>query len=126
MPLVRIDHPATLSPEACQAAAESVYQAMVQTLNVPEKDRFVILQAHTAETLQIDSEYLGIPRGPGALVVQVTLNAGRSTEMKKAFYARTAALLQQTAGIRPEDVLISLVEVTKDNWSFGYGEAQYA
>jgi hypothetical protein len=29
-------------------------------------------------------------------------------------------------GIHPEDVLIKFVEVAKENWSFGHGEAQYA
>lgn len=86
----------------------------------------MVLQAHDPQSLQIDPEYLGVARGPGAVVIQITLNQGRSVDMKKAFYARTAELLQQTAGIRPEDVLISLVEVSKENWSFGNGEAQYA
>jgi 4-oxalocrotonate tautomerase len=58
--------------------------------------------------------------------VQITLNAGRTVEMKKAFYAKAAALIHEAAGVRPEDVLISLVEVTKENWSFGTGVAQYA
>lgn len=34
--------------------------------------------------------------------------------------------LQHRLGVRPEDVFITLVEVKKENWSFGNGIAQYA
>lgn len=57
---------------------------------------------------------------------QITLNAGRSVEQKRALYARIVALLAENPGIRPQDVLINLVEVPRENWSFGSGEAQYA
>ena len=56
----------------------------------------------------------------------MTLNIGRTLEVKRAFYARVAALLKDELDVRPEDVLINLVEVPKENWSFGNGEAQYA
>ena len=58
--------------------------------------------------------------------MQITLNAGRTVEMKKALYARIAELLATSPGVRREDVLVSLVEVAKENWSFGNGVAQYA
>lgn len=59
-------------------------------------------------------------------MIQITLNSGRTTEMKKAFYKRVADLLAAEIKIRAEDVLINLVEVSKENWSFGNGVAQYA
>jgi hypothetical protein len=34
-------------------------------------------------------------------------------------------LLAESPGVRPEDVMINLVEVLPENWSFGHGEAQY-
>ncbi len=46
--------------------------------------------------------------------------------MKKAFYAAVADGLHERVGLRREDVVIGLVEVKKENWSFGNGEAQYA
>lgn len=125
MPLVRIDVPRGRSADQHHALGEAVYQAMVQTLNVPANDRFVVIQEHGPSTLQIDPSYLGVARSPNAIVVQVTLNAGRTVELKRAFYARTVELLAEQ-GVRPEDVLISLIEVVKENWSFGMGQAQYA
>ena len=126
MPLVRI---AVLEgkPAAHRAAiGDAVHRAMVETLNVPAKDRFQVITEHRAGDLVYDPSYLDVPRTDGIVMVQITLNAGRTVEMKKAFYARAAALVHEAAGVLPEDVLISLVEVTKENWSFGNGIAQYA
>jgi 4-oxalocrotonate tautomerase len=60
------------------------------------------------------------------VIIQITANNTRSVEQKKALYARIATNLQADPGVRPEDVLINLVEVPKENWSFGNGLAQYA
>ena len=45
---------------------------------------------------------------------------------KKALYQEIAGRLHTTHGIRTGDVLINLIEVKKENWSFGKGIAQYA
>ena len=99
---------------------------MVETMNVPTNDRFQVITEHDAAGLIYDPDYLGIHRTDGFLLIQVTLNAGRTVEVKKAFYARVAGLLKEEVGVHPEDVMINLVEVPKENWSFGRGEAQYA
>ncbi len=99
---------------------------MRTTLNVPEDDRFQIINEHPAENLSIDSGYLGIARTADCILIQITLNDGRTVEQKKAFYKAVADGLQQRVKLRREDVFISLVEVRKENWSFGNGEAQYA
>ena len=99
---------------------------MIETLNVPKDDRFQIIAEHSAETFVIDPAYLGIQRTGDCIVIQVTLNDGRTVEQKRAFYKAVADGLHQRLKLRREDVLISLVEVRKENWSFGNGEAQYA
>ncbi|HZX42727.1 MAG TPA: tautomerase family protein, partial [Myxococcaceae bacterium] len=103
-----------------------VYEAMIQTINVPVNDRFVILTEHAPESLILDRTYLGIERSADCVVIQVFLNEGRTTELKKAFYRAVADGLHQRLGLRKQDVFINLVEVKKENWSFGNGEAQYA
>src|SRR5690242_14259767 len=85
--------------------------------NVPPKDRFQIVSQHGSGGLVYDSSYLDIARTDGIVVIQITLNAGRSIEMKKALYARIAELLASSPGVRREDVFVSLVEVPKENWS---------
>jgi phenylpyruvate tautomerase PptA (4-oxalocrotonate tautomerase family) len=105
---------------------DAVHRAMVETINVPPLDRFQIITEHSAADFVFDPTYLNIARTSGLVIVQITLNSGRTLEMKKALYKRVAELLAQEAGVRKEDVLINLVEVPKENWSFGNGEAQYA
>jgi 4-oxalocrotonate tautomerase len=126
MPLARIDLPAGKPADYRRAVADVVYEAMLTTLNAPKNDRFQVISEHTRDTLIIDPTYLGIERGPDALIIQLTLNEGRTLEMKKAFYQAVADALHERLGIRREDVFINLVEVKKENWSFGNGIAQYA
>ena len=126
MPLVRIDLPAGKPADYRRAVGEVVYAAMLSTLKVPEDDRFQIIAEHPAGDLVIDPTYLGVHRSKDALLIQVTLNDGRTVDAKKAFYRAVADGLHERVGLRREDVCISLVEVRKENWSFGNGEAQYA
>jgi 4-oxalocrotonate tautomerase len=102
-----------------------VHRAMVETINVPPLDRFQIITEHAKTDFIYDPQYLNVARTDGLIIIQITLNTGRTVEMKKAFYHRVAELLHQELQVRKEDVMISLVEVAKENWSFGNGEAQY-
>jgi phenylpyruvate tautomerase PptA (4-oxalocrotonate tautomerase family) len=103
-----------------------IYEAMRSTLNVPENDRFQVINEHPVENFVFDPGYLGIERSPDCIFIQVTLNDGRTLEQKRAFYKAVADGLHERLGVRREDVLINLVEVRKENWSFGNGEAPYA
>jgi phenylpyruvate tautomerase PptA (4-oxalocrotonate tautomerase family) len=103
-----------------------VHRAMVETVNVPPLDRFQLITEHSKNDFVYDPNYLNISRTDDLVIIQITLNTGRTTELKKALYRRIADLLHQEAGLRKEDVFINLVEVAKENWSFGNGEAQYA
>ena len=126
MPLVRIDIPEGKSLEYGVKIGQVVYQAMLTCLNVPKNDRFQVITQHPQAGLQIDREYLGIQRSDDCVLLQITLNAGRTVEMKQRFYKTIADGLHEQLKLRREDVVISLVEVAKENWSFGNGEAQYA
>jgi 4-oxalocrotonate tautomerase len=126
MPLVRISLREGKPETYRRALADGIHRAMVDAINVPPLDRFQVITEHPAESLIYDPAYLGIVRSDDVVFVQITLNAGRSTEQKRALYARMADLLQASPGLRPQDLLISLVEVSRENWSFGNGQAQYA
>ena len=54
------------------------------------------------------------------------MNEGRTVKLKKAFYKIAAETLHTELSVRIEDVFISLIEVKKENWSFGNDVAQYA
>jgi len=126
VPLVRIDLVEGKGAEYGRTVGEVVYDAMLATINVPKDDRFQIITEHPAAQLIFDPAYLGVQRSKDCLCIQITLNEGRTLEQKKAFYKAIADGLAARLGLRREDVLISLVEVRKENWSFGNGEAQYA
>jgi len=126
MPLARIDLPAGKSSEYRHAVGNIVYEAMIAVLNVPKDDRFQVITEHPPGGLVIDPGYLAIHRSADAILIQVTLNEGRAVDLKKAFYKAVADGLHERLGQRREDVVINLVEVKKENWSFGNGEAQYA
>ncbi|WP_194790357.1 tautomerase family protein [Pseudomonas sp. UFMG81] len=126
MPLVRIDIKRHPDPTHLPKVGQVVYAAMRRTINVPEHDNFQVLTEHDNDRLVNDPQYLGIQRSNGQVFIQITLSEGRSVEQKKALYLAIAEGLNKEAGVRMEDVFINLVEVHKENWSFGHGVAQYA
>ncbi len=126
MPLVRISLREGKPAAYRRAIGDAVHRAMVETINVPPLDRFQLITEHPPEGLIYDSTYLGIKRTDEVVFVQITLNTGRSTEQKRALYRRMAELLAESPGVQPQNLLVSLVEVARENWSFGEGKAQYA
>ena len=125
MPLVRISLMQGKPVEFRRRVGEIVYQTMVEVINVPLKDKFQVITEHDQNSLIYDPEYMNIQRTDGIVMIQITLNEGRTVELKKAFYKRLAERLHNELEIRMEDVFINLVEVKKENWSFGNGIAQY-
>lgn len=126
MPLARISLPAGKSADYKKTVGDVVYEAMLPTLKAPEHDRFQVITEHSPADLIADPDYLGISRTKDAIIVQLTLSEGRSIEQKKAFFKAVADGLHERLKLRREDVFINLVEVKKENWSFGNGIAQYA
>jgi 4-oxalocrotonate tautomerase len=125
MPLVRIDILHGHSYEEREAIGDCVQRAMVETLDVPERDRFQIINEHGLKGFDFNRSYLDIDRSDRFVLVQVTLSAGRSTEAKQAFYARLAELLAEAIALRTEDLSIVMVENERADWSFGRREASY-
>jgi 4-oxalocrotonate tautomerase len=125
MPLVRIDLRKGRNAAYRQEIGRVVYEAMV-SVGVPEKDRFQIIAEHEGDSFIFDPSYLGIERTHDLVIIQITWNEGRTVEQKKTLYKAIAEGLSQSLGIRTEDVFVNLVEVKKENWSFGKGIAQYA
>jgi len=125
MPLVRIDLLKGTSPQYRKAIADGVHQAMIDTLAIPPDDRFQVISEHPSEGLVYDPQYLDVQRSAKIVFIQITLSFGRKPQQKRKLFKRIAELLAASPGLRPEDVLINLVEVSWENWSFGKGEAQY-
>jgi 4-oxalocrotonate tautomerase len=126
MPFVRIDLKRGKSAEYRKTLGEIVYKAMIDLINVPQDDKFQVITEHDRDGLNFAESYLGNRYSEDVVFIQITLNSGRSVELKKAFYKRIADDFQNQLKGRPDDVVINLVEVSKENWSFGQGIAQYA
>ena len=127
MPLVRIDHAAGKPPSYRAAISQGVHEAMVSTFSVPEDDRFQVIVEHAPGSALVHTpSYLGIDYSDELVIIQITCNDTRTVDQKKALFAAIAKHLARSPGLRREDVLIQLVEVKKENWSFGNGIAQYA
>jgi 4-oxalocrotonate tautomerase len=125
VPLVQVFLKRGRSSAQLSLVSEAIHGAMVETINVPPDDRFQIIQEHPHETLIADRRYLGIERSDDVVFIQITLNVGRTLEQKRALYRMIADKLAASPGLRREDILVSLVEVPKENWSFGNGEMSY-
>lgn len=126
MPLVRISLRKGKTPEYRRAIAKHVYEALREAFKVPDEDRFVLVDEYEGTDFIYSPSYLGVVRDDDLVIIQITANNTRTVDQKKALYAAIAERLAKDPGVRPENVLISLVEVAKENWSFGNGLAQYA
>jgi phenylpyruvate tautomerase PptA (4-oxalocrotonate tautomerase family) len=125
MPLVKIYTRKNKTDAELRAIADGVHEALVAQANVPVDDRFQILNRLERDQIVADPSYGGVSRSEDVVIVEITLNVGRTVEIKKNLYADIALRLERV-GVRPDDILVSLVEVTRDNWSFGGGRATYA
>lgn len=124
MPLVRISLRYGKPATHLAALRRGIYEAMRETFDVPEDDRFILIHQHDAGEFDCDRHYLGIERSNDLVIVQIACNDSRSAEQKQAFYRRVADKLAANPGLRREDVFINLLETGGENWSFGNGVAQ--
>jgi phenylpyruvate tautomerase PptA (4-oxalocrotonate tautomerase family) len=124
MPLVRIDLMTGRTPEQITAIADAIHEAIVDVYGIPVRDRFQVVNELTAGRIIAEDAGLGFERTGGVVMIQIFTQRGRSDETKQALYARIAAGLGE-AGVAGEDVFIGYVENGPQDWSFGFGIAQY-
>jgi 4-oxalocrotonate tautomerase len=125
MPIVRIALRQGTSAEYRKALADGVYRAMIDALAIPVGDRFQVITEHPAGDLIYDPNYLGVKRSDRVVFVQITMSNGRKPQQKRKLFKPMAEILAESPGLHPQDLLVNLVEVSWENWSFGNGEAQY-
>lgn len=124
MPLTRIDLIKGKSEEYRQAIGEAVYQALL-SIGVPVDDRFLIITEHEPTNFIFAKSYLGVEHTENLVMIQTTFNEGRATAQKQALFKAIAEGIHAATGLRMGDVFVNLVEVKRENWSFGDGVAQY-
>ena len=122
MPFARIDLLKGKTPAYRAAIADIVYEAIVGVLKAPDGDRFIVINEHKPENLIYDPDFLGMKRSPDFLLIQVTSTVGNTTDLKRAFYRQIVDELDTKLGVRPDDVMINMVFVDREDWSFGKGQ----
>jgi 4-oxalocrotonate tautomerase len=125
MPLSRVSLRRGKPAAHRKAILDGIYRAMRATFDVPEEDRFMTITEHDEADFSYSKTYLGIDRSDDLVMIQLTVSNTRTIEQKKALFRQIVANLTADPGLRPEDILINLVEVLPENWSFGHGIAQY-
>ena len=127
MPLARISVPRQRSSADRKAISAGIHAALQEAFNVPADDLFHLVAEHEPNSGLIRSaSYLGIDYSDDLTIIQITVSDARTVEQKKQLFRLIARNLATKPGLRPQDIFINLVEVKKENWSFGHGEAQYA
>jgi phenylpyruvate tautomerase PptA (4-oxalocrotonate tautomerase family) len=119
MAIARIDFCNTQSHDFGQIAARVVNCVMAEVFSIPMSENYVVAQAHTRQDLLHNPENVSPERLASIVFIQITLNSGRSAELKAVFYEALTAALGNALSVPPADVFINLVEVAKENWSFG-------
>ncbi len=125
MPLIRISMRRGRPASHPAAIVDGVYRALRATFEVPENDLFAVVHQHEAEEFVFDANFFGFQRSAGLVIIQITVANTRGVTQKKALFAAIAANLQQEPGLKPDDIFINLLEVKREDWSFGGGVAQY-
>ncbi|VXB01670.1 tautomerase family protein [Nocardioides sp. AX2bis] len=124
MPLVRIDLLEGRADDELRTIADVVQECLEDVFAAPPRDRYQVITEHRPGRIICEDTGLGLERSDGVMVVQVT-QQGRSAAQKQALYAALAERLEQRAGVRPEDLVVSVVAAEREDWSFGLGRAQF-
>jgi 4-oxalocrotonate tautomerase len=125
MPLVRISVYESTPSNQRKAIADAVYEAMRQTIGIPEGDRFIIVSSYRGDELFVDPGFMGMKRTDRFVLVQIFLGKGRTVAQKQALFAAVASGLHKAIGVDGDNVMTVLSENSHVDWSFGKGQAQY-
>ena len=120
MPVARISIPTCLPPHKARALADAVHEGLVETCNVPPKDRFQLISAYAPEMMLIDPTFPDVRRTPEASIVEILFLEGRTVEQKSRLFRWIADRAMQ-AGFAGDDVMVTLTENKPTDWSVGYG-----
>jgi len=124
MPLLRFDLIEGRDDEEIQDLLDAAHRAMLAAFKVPERDRYQIVHEHKPGQMIVEDTGLDIPRTGKVVLLQVT-SRPRTREQKETFYRLLCEELEKACGISPADVMVSIVENTDEDWSFGRGRAQF-
>ncbi|EXJ92272.1 hypothetical protein A1O3_00822 [Capronia epimyces CBS 606.96] len=127
MPLVRIDVIKNQrSGQELRLLADTIQQVLQDHFHAPPRDRYQIISQHEPDELICDDTGLGLDyaRTDQLVVIQI-VQQGRDAATKQKTFAALADALASRCGLKGGDLIISCVGNAREDWSFGYGEAQF-
>jgi len=124
MPLIRVDLYEGRSDAELAKLLDTMHAVTVEAFKVPLRDRYQIVTEHRPSRMVMEDTGLNIPRTKDFVMIQVTTRP-RTRKMKEIFYRRMVEELEKVCGIKPSDVMMNLVTCTDEDWSFGFGRAQF-
>ncbi len=124
MPLLNFTILRGRTPEEIHQLLDSAHEAVVKAFDVPERDRYQLVDVREpGQVIALDTG-LDIERSDQLVIVHVT-SRGRSTTQKRRFYELLAENLHRDCGLDPADLIVSITENDDADWSFGHGRAQF-
>ena len=121
MPFARISLHQGKSAEYLRALSEGLHEALVESFEVPQADRFQVIHQHAVGELIFDSHYLGGPRSHDFVLIAITAGRPRSVETKQRFYRDLVERLGRATWLNAEDVMVVITTTGSDEWSFAGG-----
>ena len=124
MPLIRFDLIEGRSDDALRTMLDAAHEAIVEAFGVPVRDRYQIVTEHKPGRMVLQDTGLGFERSEKMVLIQV-LTSPRTVEMKTTFYRLLVQNLEERCGLASSDIMITCIENTKADWSFGFGQPQF-
>jgi hypothetical protein len=124
MPFLRFDILEGRSDAEIAALLDASHRAVLRAFSVPLRDRYQIVHEHKPGRTRIEDTGLGIPRSERVVMLQVVTRP-RTEEEKTIFYRELCSELRRACGLAPADLVVTIVENTDADWSFGHGQAQF-
>jgi phenylpyruvate tautomerase PptA (4-oxalocrotonate tautomerase family) len=121
MPTARIDLAKGKPKDYRAKVAEIVYRGIVEQLEAPEDDNYVVIHEHDPENFFWPKSFLGLDHTPDIIFIQVVTTVGAEVSQKRAFMKAMADELEKQVGLRREDTMINLIYIKQEDWSFGNG-----
>jgi phenylpyruvate tautomerase PptA (4-oxalocrotonate tautomerase family) len=109
-----------------RAIADALQASLVATLDIPEQDRFQLIEEYEADHFIHTDAFLGLTYTRGLLMIEIAFTEGRSDALKKTLLADLNRRLVETADVRPDDVVVLIYELWAANVSLGRGLTQRA
>lgn len=124
MPLMRFDMYKGRSKAEIRQILDITYEVATRDFHLLPHDRYQIVTQHDPEEMVIEDVGLDFKRTQDFIMISLTSSPRQQLD-KITFYKNLVTELHDKVGISPEDVMINITSNTKEDWSFGNGEAQF-